>query len=420
MAGTSDTPEGSPMGPDDINSRLAEIAAELASEAKFKEPSAAERARAARAAAAAKPGAPTRRGPLRRWRADRTADKLRTPVRPPGAPEPVRQRAPRRARRAHRAAWAEGRPAPDRGYSDSSHPSTRRSVLTVVVIVALLIGVSIGARNLLHRSPAAATGGASGASNSGTPTQTPAATTPAASAADPFASVPADYANGAAGIIVPPAVPTGSFTATQVSKAFAVVKQLVIAADLNSPTLNGGRPAKFASLLLPAQRKWFNAGLAKTGFTKNVPNSSRVWVNSFLPGSVTFVTTTVKVFSEPMTASVATVQHRKVLQIFGSYIFVYAVQKPGVPGTLLRVVTRSKDTVDFAHWTDSSGPLQPWLTNVEISDAGVLCGTTDGYLHPQFPQPGQGNVTPSGTPQNPYNPAWPTAASGSCGVSGGT
>src|ERR1700689_780087 len=62
MAGTSDTPEGSPMGPDDINSRLAEIAAELASEAKFKEPSAAERARAARAAAAAKPGAPTRRG----------------------------------------------------------------------------------------------------------------------------------------------------------------------------------------------------------------------------------------------------------------------------------------------------------------------------------------------------------------------
>ena len=44
MAGTGDKPEDSPMEPDDINSRLAEIAAELASEARFKEPSAAERA----------------------------------------------------------------------------------------------------------------------------------------------------------------------------------------------------------------------------------------------------------------------------------------------------------------------------------------------------------------------------------------
>jgi hypothetical protein len=91
-----------------------------------------------------------------------------------------------------------------------------------------------------------------------------------------------------------------------------------------------------------------------------------------------------------------------------------------VPGSLLRVVARSKDTVDFAHWTDASGPLQAWLANVETSDAGVLCGASDGYLHPQFPQPGQGKVAPSGTPQNPYNPVWPTAASGSCGISSGT
>ncbi len=252
MAGTGDRPEDSPMEPDDINSRLAEIAAELASEARFKEPSAAERARA-RAAAAKKAPAPARGGRVHRWhvrksRASRTTAKLREPGRAPGAPEPARPRSTRRPRRAQRAAWKAGRPAADRGYSDSGHPSTRQSVLTVIVIVVLLIGASIGLRTLLHRgTPAAPAAPASPGRASSTPTQTPPATTQTASAADLFAGVPANYANDAAGIVVPPARPAGSFTASQVSKAFAAVRQLVFS-----------EPMK-ASVVTLRRRRWLPA-----------------------------------------------------------------------------------------------------------------------------------------------------------------
>jgi hypothetical protein len=67
VAGTGETPEGPALDPDDINNWLAEIAVELAAEAPFREPSAAERAR--RPVGPAKPG---RNWPLRWPRDQRT------------------------------------------------------------------------------------------------------------------------------------------------------------------------------------------------------------------------------------------------------------------------------------------------------------------------------------------------------------
>ena len=158
MAGTGDT--GSPEGPGDINDRLAEIAAELASEAQFKEPSAAERARA-RVTAGRHAGKPGRTGRLRQWRSRKKAAELRKPVeggtailRPP-PPQPTA----RQVRRASHAA----RPVADRGYTDSSeYPSVTRSIIAVIIIVALLIGVSIGLRYVFdhHSSPSGAAGSA--------------------------------------------------------------------------------------------------------------------------------------------------------------------------------------------------------------------------------------------------------------------
>ena len=129
MAGTSETPEDSTAGPDDINNRLAEIAAELASEARFKEPSAAERARA-RAQAARPAAKPSRRGTFRRRFA---------------------------AREARRDA---GQGAPDRGYADATMPSRLRSGITILIILALLVGASIGLRYVFRNRSPAGTGGA--------------------------------------------------------------------------------------------------------------------------------------------------------------------------------------------------------------------------------------------------------------------
>jgi hypothetical protein len=160
MAGTGESPKGSPEGPDDINDRLAEIAAELASEARFKEPSAAERARARAAAARApgKRGKGARPGRIRRWRARKKAEELRRPVdgsdaiNPP--PKPPTAWEVRRARRSIR-------PVADRGYTDGTeYPSVARSIIAVIVIVILLVGISIGLRYLFRHY--GATSGASG------------------------------------------------------------------------------------------------------------------------------------------------------------------------------------------------------------------------------------------------------------------
>jgi hypothetical protein len=159
MAGTGDSPKGSPEGPDDINDRLAEIAAELAKEARFKEPSAAERAERARArvAAARSMGKSARSGPLRRWRARKKAAELLRPADgsailtpPPKSPT---------ARQVRRARREPARPFADRGYADSSeYPSVARSVIAVIIIVALLVGAAIGLRYVFHHhsSPGAA------------------------------------------------------------------------------------------------------------------------------------------------------------------------------------------------------------------------------------------------------------------------
>jgi hypothetical protein len=156
MAGTGGTPGDSPASPDDINGRLAEIAAELSAEATFKEPSAAERAHA-RAGQPWPPSSGHRAGPLRRLQDKRTAAELRKPVQsgygPPAAARRrrlsgLRQSGPRLSARrldagrllGRRAARGRPQPVPDRGYAAASGGSAHRSLLilvsTLVVIIA--------------------------------------------------------------------------------------------------------------------------------------------------------------------------------------------------------------------------------------------------------------------------------------------
>jgi hypothetical protein len=154
MAGTGETPEGSPLSPDDMNNRLDEIAAELAAEARFKEPSAAERAKAAsdrqaRArqaqAWAAQAGKAAGGSLLRRWWSGRKLAGLRRPQRSPrpAAPE-VRRPAARQARR------AAARPVPDRGYATAGGRPAYRSLIVLLIVVAALFAASVGLHVLLH------------------------------------------------------------------------------------------------------------------------------------------------------------------------------------------------------------------------------------------------------------------------------
>jgi hypothetical protein len=158
--------------------------------------------------------------------------------------------------------------------------------------------------------------------------------------ADPFAGSPADHwANGAAGIIVPEAAPVGPYTRTQVAAAYATTRKLLIAQNLDPATLRGGSPDAFAALLTSKQRKEFLAGLNKTGRGKDgSPLSTRGWVTSFAPGTTTLMGSVIRVHGT-MSARKATNSHGdKYLAIDVDYRFVYPVEPPGAPVNWMRVV----------------------------------------------------------------------------------
>jgi len=204
--------------------------------------------------------------------------------------------------------------------------------------------------------------------------------------ADPFAGSAADqWADGAAGIVVPAARPAGGFSRAQVAAAYETTRELLIAANLDGPTLLGGPPTAFARLLVPAQRAVFLAGLNKGGLTsRGYPVSTRSWVASFAPGSAELIGDVIKVHGT-MSARAARGPGNAVLAVDVDYLFSYAVEPPHDPTDWTRVMDHVYGTFDFTRSHNGGGALEPW-DRMAITNSGVHgCGTADGYIHPAYP-----------------------------------
>jgi hypothetical protein len=398
----SEPPDGIPSGQDELDRRLREITSGLAGEARFKEPSAAERAR--------KPVQPAEVKRKRLgWRAARKARKLREPVTGPGQPAPKywRVTADRGAPGGQRRAAP--KPVPQR--------ARRRRSLARQAAIALAFGGLLYGLHALGFGPQAP----SSPQNPNTPTPRTAGSgspsprhvsVPAFTIADPFAGSPAaNFLDGTAGIVLPAAHPVGGYSATQVAAAYAVTRKMLIAAYLDPGTLHGGRPVAFARLLTARERSDFTAGLDLAGVSDGGhPRNARGWVTSFAPG--TQLVGSVIAVHGVMSALTARQSGRAVLRVHADYLFVYPVQRPGLPLTRMRIVTRVAVNVDFAQWSDPGGPLQPWWQLVGGGPHGIRCGINDGFVHPQFPGGQPGPVQPSGIPIDPYDQRIPPSHAG--------
>ncbi len=368
-------PPDGPGQPDDINKRLGEIEAELRRPAKFKEPSAAERAG------------------QQRLRDRRKAKKLRKPV-PERSPVPVPDH------------WRSGPAQPQR--SSSGHGKAW-SLLIGVIVIAGLAAAGIELPKLaMHKTPAVADNAPvkNGATPTSQRTTAGASSLPSPTLAAPFLGTPAQsYADGAAGIVVPPAQPVGRFSAAEVRAAYRKTRKLLIAANLDAATLDGAAPNAFARLLVSQQRTQFLAGLGKTGYnSRGGLRSTRTWVISFVPGTE-LVGTVIKVHGT-MQASTGKENGVAQLRIQVNYLFVYPVMERGVSSSLMRVVVHDEGTISFYTFDDPGGPLEPWW-QVATTRAGINCAATDGYVHPQFPLSAPGKVRPTGVPVNPYDQSQP-------------
>jgi hypothetical protein len=239
--------------------------------------------------------------------------------------------------------------------------------------------------------------------------------------ADPFAGTPAEgWADGAAGIVTPPARPVGRFTAGQVAAAYATTRKLLIAANLDRQTLLGGPPTAFAKLLTARQRAAFIAGLDKKGVNKGgYPLSTRKWVASFAPGSAKLIGNVIKVHGT-MSARTLAESGRVVLAIEVNYVFAYAIERPHDPTDWMRLLDHQYGSIDFAAWDAPGGALEPWDRTI-IGNAGAQCGTTDGYIHPDYPRDRSADARESGGALNPYSTATSAPGGGAvCGRTTGT
>lgn len=239
--------------------------------------------------------------------------------------------------------------------------------------------------------------------------------------ADPFARTPADHwADGAAGITIPAAVPHGPFTASEVAAAYATSRRLLVAQNLDHTTLLGGAPTAFADVLTAQQRAQFIAGLDKIGLDKQgYELSTRTWVASFAPGTTALIGSVIKVYGT-MSARSAVDSGKTVLDVNVNYRFVYALEPPRAPADWMRVVGQVTGYVEFNDWQDPGGPIQPWDVSAFPDEAGARCGTTDGYNHPDYPGGPADKVQPSGAPINPYSMNNNPVTTGTCGATTGT
>jgi len=231
--------------------------------------------------------------------------------------------------------------------------------------------------------------------------------------ADPFAGTPAEHwTDGAAGIVPPPAKPTGSFTTAQVKLAYEWTRKMLIAGELDKTTLDGGTPSAFANLLTSSDRKWFVDNLNLKGKDKNgTPLSSRAEVVSFAPGSVQFVTNVIKVHGT-MSAQASSFKGVKVLDVHVNYLFTYAVEPPHHPEQWMRLVSEAGWLLQFGSWQGAATTFEPWFSITDAAGiAGNSCGNTDGFVHPFWPgvvrHPSESG---SGAPKNPYVPGQPRTA----------
>jgi hypothetical protein len=234
-------------------------------------------------------------------------------------------------------------------------------------------------------------------------------TLPAANFFDAFAdSKAAGYANGAAGIELPPAKALGGLSKKEVKAALKGARDLLIAANLDLGTVRGGRPKAFIKLLEADQRKWFVDNL-----DHGRRSDARKWVFSLKPGTAELTSDVIKVDGETRISKPAAGGVRITLD----YVFVYAVNRPGKRDTMIRLVAHKKGVI---HAYRANGKITLRVDDFTSKHVfGASCDFHDGFVHPAYrDQPSK--IQPSGKPNEPNDRTPKGADKGGCPLTTGT
>ncbi|MFC4905980.1 hypothetical protein [Actinomadura gamaensis] len=219
--------------------------------------------------------------------------------------------------------------------------------------------------------------------------QSPTASAPPS---DPFAGSPAaSYEDGEAGIVMPAAKATAGLTGTDVEAAYARIKRILVAADLDPATVYSGDGKPLAAALDPEQ-------------AKSLP-SHRTWATAFAPGTVVAATGTVKVHG-----TVTPSAGKDGLTVRTDHNFVYAVHRPKRAEVVQRVIVRRTATFTVTREGDD---VRVWMSRSGRSVAPAPCASANDWIRPTFPgDPGGGDST--SPREDPYDMSKPPAYDEGC------
>ncbi|NGO12261.1 hypothetical protein G5C60_32805 [Streptomyces sp. HC44] len=234
------------------------------------------------------------------------------------------------------------------------------------------------------------------------PTAAPTSGAPGTPTLDrPFAGSPAaQYADGAAGIVLPEATPIGSLTEAQVDKALKQTRKFLVDANLDPKTLLGGTPETALGILDPKQPRMLDD--AKSWLRE--PGEDRDPLSLFTrfdPDEVRLVGDVVKTrgrltFKPGDHASVA---------IHADYTFVYALAPAHPDSTeVTRTIVRRVIDVQLSDPTKyEATPGRLAIVRHDQESGNTACDVYDGFLHPQFASDTATGAPPSGPATDPYD-----------------
>ncbi|MFD5562205.1 SCO2583 family membrane protein [Kitasatospora griseola] len=228
--------------------------------------------------------------------------------------------------------------------------------------------------------------------------------------AHPFAALPPGYADGQAGLGMPPASPTSHFAVTDVQRALDSVQHYLVVSELTPATLTANETGQVRELLTSGELAQYDASV-------NTPRDDQQhaatgWMVRFDPGQIALATDTVKVTGAVQVGEVDS----GTLEITADHTLVYALRPAGTtsdPSVTLYAVRREV-RIDVDRADLDAGRVR--VVDSTVQAGPTSCGTVQSdYLQPTLATASgvQPSTPPAVNPTDHSRPAWQT-----CGVLG--
>ncbi|WP_431678513.1 hypothetical protein [Kitasatospora sp. KL5] len=223
---------------------------------------------------------------------------------------------------------------------------------------------------------------------------------------DPFAGLPAGYAEGATGLALPAGAATAHFTRTDVNRALSVVQRYLTASALAPATLVEGETGEVRTLVTPGEQEQYDQSVNSPRDDQH--HAATGWLVRFDPGQVALAGDAVR------TAGTVRIGEADsgTLEVTTDHTFVYAVRAAGTADGPVSLFSVRRE-LRFAFDRADLGADRLRLVDAVVQAGPTACGASmSGYLQPLLA--GSTAAAPKAVdPGDRSRPAWQV-----CGVLG--